>query len=110
MVNFGVCVLMAESPAARLGEDLLLAHDVNSQLWPDVNRDILRSMHFLLISIFYFNYPKFSLIKLLEFKMFKRFRNLKNEIENKLIKKEVDMDRDLEILLQRRKKMIAVIQ
>lgn len=42
--------------------------------------------------------------------MFKKLRGLKNEIENKLIKKEHDMDKDLEYLMSKRKRTIAIIQ
>jgi Mg2+ and Co2+ transporter CorA len=42
--------------------------------------------------------------------MFKKLRGLKNEIENKLIKKDHDMDRDLESLMQSRKRVISIIQ
>jgi hypothetical protein len=42
--------------------------------------------------------------------MFKKLRGLKNEIENKLIKKEHDMERDLEVLMKKRKRVIALIQ
>lgn len=42
--------------------------------------------------------------------MFKKLRGLKNEIENKLIKKDHDMERDLDVLMQKRKRIIALIQ
>lgn len=42
--------------------------------------------------------------------MFKKFRNFKNEIENKLKSKDKDMDSELESIMQKRKRVIAIIQ
>lgn len=42
--------------------------------------------------------------------MFKKLRGLKNEIENKYIKKDHDMERDLEVLMYKRKRVIAILQ
>ena len=41
--------------------------------------------------------------------MFKKLRGLKNEIEAKFIKKDQDQDKELDDLLQKRKRMIALI-
>lgn len=42
--------------------------------------------------------------------MFKKFKIFKNEIGNKLKNKDKDMDSELEALLQKRKRVIAIIQ
>lgn len=42
--------------------------------------------------------------------MLKKFRNLKNEIENKLKNKDKEMDTELDVILQKRKRVIAIIQ
>ena len=42
--------------------------------------------------------------------MIKKFLNFKNELETKLIKNEGDLDKDLDTALQRRKRIIALLQ